>query len=194
MNRLFQSVFARLTVLLVATALLVGMIWSWVSTPYWPLQNTYFYTVKPPSMFDSKSAFDRSQLVAEADLPFGIRPGDSRFARDQTQVRLQEAAYADHVRDCGFPQDLKDGQKLQTDKIIQYWSDTLYLCNAADLGDEIAGLAIQEFRRKIEKHIAEYRYRIAANIGEKMGFALIGACGLMSMAAAGMWVAKGRLV
>ena len=105
MRKLFHSVFARLTALLAATALLAGMIWSWLSMPYWPLQNTYFYTVKPTPMFDSKLAFDRSQLVAEADLPFGIRPGDSRFARDQAQVRIQEAAYADHVKDCGFPQD-----------------------------------------------------------------------------------------
>jgi hypothetical protein len=133
MQRLFQTVFARLTVLSFAMALIASIVWSWLSMPYWPLQNIYFYTVKPQPAFDSKSAFYRSQLIAEADLPFGIRPGDPRFARNQAQVHLQEAAFADHVSECGFPQDLKDGQKLPPDKVIQQWSDTLYLCNGAAL-------------------------------------------------------------
>ena len=94
------------------------------------------------------------------------------------------------LRIADFHKTLEDDQKLQPDKVIQHWSDTLYLCNGAHLSGEIAELAIQEFRRKIEQHITQYRYQIAANIGEKMGFASLGACGLISIAAAGMWVAK----
>jgi hypothetical protein len=142
--------------------------------------------VKPAPQFDSSSEFFRSRLVTHLSTPFGIRPGDDRIAIGQAHVDNQRLAYSDFVKNCGDPLGSTPNKIIAT-------SRTSYLCNSANLTGEIARFAVIEFHRKVDEEVATYRLQVVANTGKRIGEALLVAFALTALAAASMWVVKGKL-
>jgi hypothetical protein len=115
-------------------------------------------------------------VTNERLLERGIEPGSS-------QERGLAGLYATY---CRYPDDTQP-------KVRVLWRTTR-LCNSADLKGDILEAAVAEFHGRVDEEITRYRLSVMKNVTDKMGKPLLAAFGLIAAVAAGIWVARGRLI
>jgi hypothetical protein len=192
----FHTMLGRFAVLVLSAAVMVGVIWSWRTSPKYFISAQYFITHNPQETvaqrdgkpFNMGSDYHRSLLVSGTwPMPFGVLPDiNVRLIQHDSEIdsQLAKSEASDYSRNCGFP--------LEQGKPRVSWRGTR-LCNTGDLDGDLWQAAVQLFHDKVDHEISQYRWRLAMNAGEKIGKSLLAAFALIVLLAAGLWVARGQL-
>lgn len=192
-----RTILGRFAVLAVAVAIIVGGVWSWRTSPWYLLPDQYFITVSPQESvlqrdgkpFNFQNDYQRRLLVSGSmPMPFGVDPDiNSRLMQrgldSGSQYAKSNAEF--YSKDCGFPD--------EQGKPRVSWKETR-LCNTGNLQGELWLVAQQVFHEKVDDEIANYWLSLAKNAADKIGKAILVALALTGVLAAGLWVAKGKLV
>jgi len=192
------TVFGRLAVLTVSVAAIMGLGHAWTTAPWYLPPGEYFVTVSPSesvlqrngSVFDIAFEYHRSLLVSgPLPVPFGANPKTNQRLIERG-VEISSTYMDSNVRlysqYCGFIDD-----KVQANGTV--WREAL-LCNSGNLSGDILQAALVEFHNKVDTEIFSYRIAFAKHFGSVLVTALLGGIGVLAVAAAGMWVAKGRII
>jgi hypothetical protein len=198
MRAINGTIFGRLVTLTLSVAFIVGLGRAWTTAPWYLLPGEYFVTVSPSEAvlqrngrdFDISFEYHRSLLVSgPLPVPFGVSPLTNQrlIARGveiaSTYMEANGRLYSQY---CGFIDD-----KVHADQAV--WKEAT-LCNSGNLRGDIRQAALVEFHRKVDAEVDSYRIALVKHAGIELGTALLGAIGVLALAAAGMWVAKGRMI
>jgi len=193
----FQTVIGRFAALSLAVAIIAGTVWSWRTSPWYLIPDQYFITVSPQESvlqrggapFDPNSGYQRGLLVSGSmPMPFGVTPNiNSRLIQRGLDVGSQLAKFdaSFYSKNCGFPDERGNARSS--------WKETR-LCNAGNLDGELLQVAVKVFHEKVDDEISQYWLSLTRNAANKIGQALLVAIALIGLLAAGIWVARGKLV
>jgi hypothetical protein len=197
-TRLLATSLGRLAVLSLVIAVVGRAIWAWQTSSSYLLPYQYFFTVDPENSylqrdgrkFDINLEYDRSLLVTgPLPKPLGVDPDTNihilNLGTDLGDA-IEKANENMYSMYCGFIDD-----KVQRDRTM--WRGVV-LCNAGQLANEMLQVAVTVFHQKVDDEIWDYRVRIAKNAADKMSRALLSALAVVVIAAAGMWIVKGKVV
>jgi hypothetical protein len=197
MRRAFQTVIGRFAALSLAVAVIAGAVWSSRTSPWYLVPDQYFITVSPQESvlqrdgkpFDLQYDYQRKQLVSGSiPMPFGVDPDiNSRLMQRGLDVGSQLAKFDANFysKNCGFPD--------EEGKARFSWRATR-LCNTGSLNGDLLQAAVQVFHEIVDNEISQYWFSLAKNAADKIGQTLLAAIAFIGLLAAGMWVARGKLV
>ncbi|HEY5306240.1 MAG TPA: hypothetical protein VIJ52_06180 [Pseudolabrys sp.] len=178
-------------------AIIAGGVWSWRTSPWYLVPDQYFITVSPQESasqrdgkpFDLQYDYQRRLLVSGSiPMPFGVDPDiNSRLIQRGLEIGSQLAKFdADfYSKNCGFPD--------EQGKPRVSWKGTR-LCNTGSLDGKPWQVAVQVFHEKVDDEISGYWLSLEKNGADKISQSLLVALVLIGLLAAGLWVAKGKLV